>query len=27
MLIKTGYHITFETDAATPMSLLLSVHP
>lgn len=27
MLIKTGYDITFETDAATPMSLLLSVHP
>ncbi|QIJ75221.1 transglutaminase family protein [Methylobacterium sp. NI91] len=27
MLIKTGYDIAFETDAATPMSLLLSVHP
>ncbi|MBB2959801.1 transglutaminase family protein [Methylobacterium sp. R2-1] len=27
MLIKTGYDITFETDAATPVSLLLSVHP
>ncbi|MGN7122830.1 transglutaminase-like domain-containing protein [Methylorubrum thiocyanatum] len=27
MLIKTGYDITFETDAATPMALLLSVHP
>ena len=27
MLIRTGYEITFETDAATPMSLLLSLHP
>ena len=27
MLIKTGYDITFEMDAPTPMSLLLSVHP
>ena len=27
MLIKAGYDITFETDAATPMSLLLSLHP
>lgn len=27
MLIRTGYDIAFETDAATPMSLLLSVHP
>ena len=27
MLIRTGYDITFETVAPTPMSLLLSVHP
>ena len=27
MLIRTGYDITFETFAPTPMSLLLSVHP
>ncbi len=27
MLIRTGYDITFETFAPTPMSLLLNVHP